>query len=494
MRIREMLKGKRIWIYILLTIILVMFMVLTCKNVLSGTAESKREGYKSITDIPGVTFDIKKELSDYSTAVMEISPSMDFIDYQTYSYKNGKDTYLLFNIKSYIVIVKKGTLFSFAETGVEESLKKNSLNGIWFEEREKNPVLYSDENRYEVAVTAQVVITNAIYNDFDGILTTITQNGEEWAMFTGCSKAAQEEYADIMDYISTTFKTAEDNQTEKIEFAISSDGTIEEIQESNDIIIAEVTEEETVSEEAVSPSPEPTATEEPQLPEETNSSEPTDTTVPEQTESESTTEEQAQIEETHDTQEPKEENQSSNNHHPFMIELNQKNYERDENKVYTSNIYSMMNIGTTGYMDLYWDNGTGTDSAFIHADRIYDAEETKTLIANYCKSGESYYETFEAPPGTHFEAVEYSVNFLSKEPTYVNIMLCGMDGENLRYRGITYSGRTYDILNNVRVEGDWYVGYIAFYAVPNGCKEYALKCGSVADESTGYLAYYKIGK
>ena len=486
MKIENLLKNKRVWIYLAIAIIAAFFIILTLKKVISGTTETARDGYKSIADVPGVTFLMKKDFSDFATAVMEISPSMDFVDYQTYSYKNGKDTYLIFNIKSYVVIVKKGSSFAFAENGVEDSLKKNSLSGIWFEPNGKDFVLKSFGSRYEIAVTAQVVITNAIYNDFEGVLTTVTKDGEEWAMFAGSTKATSEEYTDIINYIGYTMKLTDEDYTEKVEFAINSDGTFEQIQETPVITVTEVTDnhdsEGNTSAEYIGSA---------------NTSEPSDDNT-EATESQI----EQPVESTDQPEHSVEAAPSSsvNNHtteelhRPLMLNQNQKQYDRDQDKVYTSDIYSMMDIGTTGYMDLYWDNGNGVDNAFIHVTKLYDSEETKQLIERYCASGEGYYDAFEAPQGTHFEAVEYNVNFLGKEPTYVNIVMCGLDGETLRYRGISYTGRTYDILSNVRIKDDWQTGYISFYAVPNGCKEYALKCGSVVNESTGYLAYYKIGR
>ena len=45
-----------------------------------------------------------------------------------------------------------------------------------------------------------------------------------------------------------------------------------------------------------------------------------------------------------------------------------------------------------------------------------------------------------------------------------------MDGENLKFRGIEYTQRTYDIPVS---DTEFY----SFYAVPNGCREYVLEMG-----------------
>ena len=80
MKIENLLKNKRVWIYLVIAIIAAFLIILTLKKVISGTTETARDGYKSVTDVPGVTFLMKKDFSDFATAVMEISPSMDFDD------------------------------------------------------------------------------------------------------------------------------------------------------------------------------------------------------------------------------------------------------------------------------------------------------------------------------------------------------------------------------------------------------------------------------
>ena len=70
---------------------------------------------------------------------------------------------------------------------------------------------------------------------------------------------------------------------------------------------------------------------------------------------------------------------------------------------------------------------------------------------------------------------------------YVNVKLRGMDGENLKFRGIAYSQRTYDISVS---DTEFY----SFYAVPNGCREYVLEIGEGAGKSEGVVsAYYVVG-
>lgn len=62
-----------------------------------------------------------------------------------------------------------------------------------------------------------------------------------------------------------------------------------------------------------------------------------------------------------------------------------------------------------------------------------------------------------------------------------------MNGEPHIYNGNTYPVRTYDINHNITKKDGWQTGYVTFYAVPDGCTEYAIACGDTKDKS-----YYRI--
>ena len=486
-------------------IALIIIFLLISRLFSHDTKADVREGYKTILDVPGVQFEIKKDLSDYSTAVMEISKSVNFIDYQTYSYKNGQDTYLLFNIRNFIVIVTKGTDFNFATNGVTESLSKHSINGIWFSESGKDAVKTSSSSRYEVQVDAQVVITNAIYNDFCGTLTTLQKDGEEWTMFAGCVKGTSKEYEDIMSYISETFCFCEDNQFIAGAYTVDEEGHFEAVPEEQEPIQV-VEKPEVDSNPTVTPSDEkiPVITAAPEVPTET----PVPTRVPEATKSPETTKAPEVTEAPAVTNTPvptrtPEATKTPSSSLPvletdngtFTLKGNQKNIKKEKDKVYTSSIYNMLSLNDTGYISIMGDETGGFQEAYVKEVKVYDAEETEKLIQTHIDSGNSYYTGMEAPTGTHFEAVQYQVNFLDEPATYVNISMCGLDGEDLRYRGIIYSHMTYDINENISDDGDWVTGYVAFYAVPNGCDEYVIKIGDAKPDDIAYFAtYYRISR
>lgn len=458
----RMLKDKKV-IYGGVGIILIVLIVF-----FAGTktrANVSKEGYKTITEVDGIKFDVDKTLSDTSTAVLEISDRIDFIDYMTYSYKNGKDTYLLFNIQKFIVVAKKGTCFNFKENGVESSLAENSLNGIWFSPVGKIASLPADGKPYCLEVEGQVVITNNIYNDFYGKLVTLTKDGEEWTLFAGVTEKGKASMGDMVSYVAESLALYERSSEVAENFAISvDDGTFAKVEENIEITESgQVTPvlDETFSEET----DETTGTV--KLPDE------------DQTEAEETSEafkEQSSV--------------IIEDEERFSIGNNQTAVVIDNARAYTSSVYFMLGIGNMGYMDVFSEELLTLEGAFIRPLRLLDAIEAEKLITEYCQSEDCCYDTFSAPDGCHFEAIEYDVKY-STQKDYTDIRLCGLDGDALKFRGIAYSQRTYDILSD-REENGWYCGNICFYVVPNGCKEYALKCGSGTEKNGGYSAYYRI--
>ena len=100
-----------------------------------------------------------------------------------------------------------------------------------------------------------------------------------------------------------------------------------------------------------------------------------------------------------------------------------------------------------------------------------------------------YGEYFAPADGCTFHVAHYKLDMSNCMGTgYLNVKLRGMHGENLRFRGIEYTSRTYVITVS---EDEYY----CFYEVPNGCKEYVLECGegTVENEDSGVIsAYYKV--
>ena len=417
------------------TVIIIVFMaVTTAAKAIANNRTTERDGYKTIRDVPGIEFQVNKEFSDYSTAVLEISKNIDFLDYQTYSYKNGTDTYLLFNMNSYIIIAKKGTDFDFPNMGVEESLSVNSVDGIWFSLSGKNPIKESSEDRYILSVTAQVVITPLVYNDFQGTLTVVRKDGDEWTLFAGTAARADDVCKESIGYTANTIFPVEAREPIETKNAI--------VAVENEMGSAGYTEEDSHVD--------------------------ADNLSGEETH----TDEQSQEEEI------------------FYIRESQIRQDLEKGKVYESDPYSMLKTGNAGIAATMNEQGGGYTEVYIRVDQLYSKEETAGLIKEYISSGQSYYAEMEAPEGTHFEAVSYSVRYLDLVPSYVNIKLCGLDGEDLRFRGVIYPQKTYNIFDTVTNADGWESGNICFYAIPNGCLEYALYCGPGIDREDLHSAYF----
>ncbi len=437
----------------------------------ASAAETGRSNYMEVKVVPGVKFEVSRDLADYATAVMEVSKDIDFVKNASYSYGNGEDTYMLFNMSQYIVIVQKGTNFALDETSVEESLKNNSLNGIWFS---KKGGISSGDGKWVIDVTAQVVITNQIYNDFTGKLAVVKNAGTEWSMFVGAVNANDATLADMARYTAGTFGyyAGTENARQTV-YEIDTEAKTEGRPEL-------VAMEERTPEPTVEPSARPT-----EEPDETQ--DPVQEQKPEQTENPGGDEPEETVQ---PTEEPSAEKEAEGQG-VLVAKDNQKSYSYADDKAYTSSVYNMLSAGQTGYASAINQDTGEVEDIFVRINSYNDEETTKNLIAAHVNGGNAYYETMDAPLGTHWESVSYDVKHEQGKSYYLNVQMVGLDGEKLKYRGIAYAKRSYDITDNVTAEGDWEKGYVSFFAVPNGCSDYAVACGDAVG-AFGFKAYYRI--
>lgn len=154
----------------------------------------------------------------------------------------------------------------------------------------------------------------------------------------------------------------------------------------------------------------------------------------------------------------------------------------------------MLFLGDNGILSAFNDFTISYEEPIICPKKVYRGEEAEKLIMDYCtETGD--YAYFKAPDGQSWEVVEYDLNYKNCEnDDYVNIKLKGMDGEPLRYRGIKYEARTYEMGHKAVEDGEWIRGLYVYYPVPNGCYEYCLECGerkSLTGEEVS-AAYYHI--
>lgn len=431
---------------------------------------SRKEGYKEILSVPGVSFEVSEELSDYATGVTEVSKNVDFVKNATYSYQNDRDVYMQFNMAQYIVIVCKGTNFNFDKVDINESLMNNSLNGIWFTNA-KN--VYEKDNKILMDVDAQVVITNTVYNDFKGKLATLHDKDIEWTMFVGLVNSKDANMLDMVKYVANTFSIDEENTREDAltyEITLDDNPTVTKVEtkasESFDTpktAFTDIFESEDSKEEVLGAVREDTSDED-----------------------------ENEIEDINEKEEDKSED-SNELVSEVSFSSNQVVVERRLDKAYTSNVYSMLDIGYTSFFQTT-DSSTGklTD-VFFKVTNHLNEDETRKVIDEYIASGDSYYSKMEAPLGTHFEAIVYDVKCIENIDNLVNTRLVGLDGNDLVHRGVKYTKRTYNIDNKAYINDGWKIGYISFYAVPTSCEEYAIAIGEDLF-GIGYGAYYRIKK
>lgn len=503
-----------------MTVLLLMAILSGCGNTMY---QSGKDGYSTITSVDGVKFDIISSVARNATAITNISEDMDFERNQTYLYKDGDSEYFLFNMDAVICIAEKGTTFGFRDKSDKlAALKDSDVLGVWFTNERKNKLDF-DENeskgiyKLTATVTAQVSLTSEIYNDFTGKLSSISDGETEWTFFVG---SAGNKFSDLkkdeqklLEYMAASFmKNTVQTVEQTAEPAIAIGGEYESTDEAEmttQIITSETssiefTEEtcnDTADTETVSESPivieiQEDETENSKEVISTDSEISTELKVLEPSESEL-------IENSEDIPMTSEEPDHSvtdaeieiieENEHEFMkfgtiVLDNQKNTIRDDDdKVYYSDIYDMLPVGKMGYASIY--TGSAYENAIIKLDGIITGQEAVRTIKDSFARGNAVGEYFAASEGCTWHLAHYTVNMENcSGDGYMNIKLCGMDGESLKFRGIRYSQRTYVIDNG---NNDYY----CYYEVPNGCKEYVLKCGEPAlgnESDTVNAAYYKI--
>lgn len=480
---------------------------------------SGQDGYSQITFIDGISFEIVSSVSRNATAITNISEDMLFELNQTYLYKDEGTEYFLFNINSLVCIAQKGTSFHFRNAEDKKDALENSGNicGVWFDcPRKKIQYQETEKNgiyKFMTEANAQVAITSELYNDFTGQLTVLDNGTEEWALFIGSvgtkfddlSKETKEaltymagsltlynapevveelpavamggEYeTNIEEEKPTETVSSNEIAAEESEEIDNQEGEIEQISE-NDINIPENTTEDTEQ-----TSEEDNKAEEPE-PEETEIE--VDVEISDETESADDSEGEEAVKGEEDQKNVEKEAEELIRPAEGVLNVlqksNQKKTDFEDNKVYTVDVYNMLQIGKKGYATTL--NGKENGTAVIQLKEVITGKDAEKIIRKACTNGDVKYQYFSAPDGCNWQVAHYTVD----GEGYVNVKLRGMDGENLRFRGIEYSQRTYDIKVS---DTEFY----SFYTVPNGCKEYTLEIGEgTVDSGSGALsAYYKI--
>lgn len=448
----------------------------------------QKSGYSTITSVAGCTFMVNSAFTDQATAVTQISEGINFDRQGFYSYKNGTDQYMLFQLDGIVVAVEKGTSFNFDDyKEKEEALNNSSIMGIWFG-TDKDGIKYDKKgDRSESTVTAQVVITNDLYNDFIGKLICYEKDGEEWSMFVGIPgtryKEIGKEAKNGIDSIAETFHLS-DNSGEftEPEYAVVISGN-----NAGQVVEAE----EIEVKEEVAPVSEPH--------EETSEITTEETTVSEDTSADEAPDEPVVTDVPDET--PVEEEQEETSEEivpevkPAQSTVSVKSTVRDnasDDKAYTSSIYSMLGVGKSSIYDVKTGTGDGKTQLIAKLCNIQDSKTTSDLLYQALLTDFTEIIAYDAPPGCHWESAVFDIkaNGASVTP-YTDVRFVGADGKALKFRGIKYSTRTYD-LGCVSDDGEWVKGYTVYYAVPNGCTEYVLRVGDGDDINGWQSAYYYV--
>jgi len=155
-----------------------------------------------------------------------------------------------------------------------------------------------------------------------------------------------------------------------------------------------------------------------------------------------------------------------------------------------SDIYHMLKVGQMGILNACANDGLSVILTQITVNSIYTGDEAVNIIKEHCLSKDAVYKYQKPPAGYSWHVVEYEL-LQHPEDLYVNIKILGLDGEKLKYRGVAASSRTYDIFSFIEKNEKGYKKLYCYYAVPNGCKEYMLECGTRTPEDS-VTACYKI--
>lgn len=485
--------------------IIAAFLVLVLTTNITGCGSDKmydsgKDGFTKITSIDGVSFELVSSVARNATAITNVSEDMSFEPTQTYFYKNGETEYFLFNISSIVCVAQKNTSFHILDAqDKKEAVMAGNICNIWFESPKKKLSYEEDKKdgvyKFIATVTAGVTLTSDLYNDFAGKLAIITDGTTEWALFIGSIgddyNKFEKNTQEIIQYMVSTLtfynKPEEPAATEP---AVAMGGEYETMESPTPIYVEAPTQK---PESSTAPVEEPTeipvseASAAPDVQndnleiEEITATE-EETAVP--TNTLGSTDISITVEETTGTPSPlPTKSPLSAKGSPIALS-NQKQVLHDDETIYSVDIYEMLKPGKKAYADIM--NGRNMESVVVKLEKVYTGTEAVNLIKKAYNEGIVAGSYFDPPDGCTFHAAKYVI-LENINAGYVNVKLRGMDGENLKFRGIEYTQRTYDIKLS---ESE----FICFYAVPNACPEYALEIGDGTVANDIRSAYYRIGE
>lgn len=498
-------------LYNIVVILTVSLMLGGCGN--SGIYEETKDGYRNISSIDGITFDVPESLINNSTAITMINNESEFESSQTYLFKDGEEKYLLFNMNSVVIAAQKGTSFDMSMDN-ESLIGSGDVLGIWFEKDGKKLNMDGTQEKIIADVKGDVSITTEMYDEFYGSLAIVDSGTEQWSIFVGLTNENlvkdEDKKRETIDHIVKSLKmtqaadkeetneekeaetTTAENETEYNEFQTEDKESIDTLPETTEIDTDYETEVDIVEiievQETENADDSTQEAEEQKITENMTTEVGADDNIDDTEEAIQSTDEELETESHSGVQEieipsseyEEKETNDKNAENNSMNLNNQQITVNNSDEPYLNDIYSLMPIGTTTIFSTYITSDNQPVKGQIKMNVVITGEEAKQFLARH-----GIYDA--APIGCEWNVAEYETDICPEE-AYINIKLRGVDGEALRYRGISYSKKTYDILCDVTESGSIYKNLYCYYAVPKGCRQYVLECGD-GTINTGYDVY-----
>ncbi len=455
----------------------------------SNIYEEHKNGYTEVTSVGGISFDMPSSILEQSTAITSISKDQEYGE-NTYLYKDGKGSYLLFNISAIVVAVEANTNYDLSNASDKKtSIEGSSMDNIWFTADGKS-LDYTDKKSdkgYKLIATvdADVSVTQDIYGTFAGKLAHVSDENGEYTMFVGIRGDSYKDLdgsdKDLIEHIAASLTLVPSEGTE----------VNAEKEESSEVTkkTSEGKQDSTSTKDEPSKKDNDATVEKDQNNDDSIDVEAEDVNLGEATVSDGTEDavDTAEDDKTKTSADaPKE--PTANNTSRKSKEYVTKGSNQSKGKNGYSDIYHMLDIGEDGYFaarNPYIE--TGASTSFIRIDELYTGDTAVDIVKKWCGSGKAAYEYFEPDPGYSWHVIRYTVAD-APNAVYTNIKVEGLDGERLKFHGISCTTRTYDIFYDETSGTDLY----CFYAVPNGCKEYMLEIGDRISSSTDTACYHII--